>query len=416
MRQVQCRGKFEMKIPRNIASRTFAEGKYEYYEWLRENEPVFRARMYIIPMVCLTRYEDCANLLRDERFVRDRSTATGRGGKMPVPMPKSISLLADSMITTDNPAHRRLRLLVNKAFTPRTLSSMEGRIEALTHDLLDRIAGCETFDLMQAYALPIPVRVISTLMGVPDADMPAFHKGVRVLSEGLSGLGMARTMLFDLPELVRFCRGFIARKRTLPGDDVLSGLILAEESGDKLSEDELIAMMFLLIFAGYETTVHLITNSVLTLLQHPVQLRKLREDPGLAAGAVEETLRFRGPVHGTKPNWAREDVALHGVRIRRGTGVIPLLGAANRDPRVFTNPGVFDIERTPNKHLGFGYGIHLCLGAWLARMETRIALNTLLARYPDLELAIPESSLKLQNVPLWHRYESLPIRPGAPAR
>ena len=158
---------------------------------------------------------------------------------------------------------------------------------------------------------------------------------------------------------------------------------------DKLDEDELIAMMFLLIFAGYETTVHLITNAVLTLLQHPDELAKLKSNPELAEGAVEEVLRFRGPVHGTKPNWAREDIEMHGVLIKRGTPVMPLLGAANRDPRQFPNPEVFDIERTPNKHLAFGYGIHMCLGAWLARLETRVALNTLFRRNPNLSLSVP---------------------------
>ena len=402
-----------MNVPRNLAGKDFTQNKYAYFDWIRENEPVYKAKMFVMDIVCLSRYQDCADMLRDDRFVRNRSVATGGGGRLPFPVPKTVALLADSMITADNPEHRRLRLLVNKAFTPRSLKSMESQLELMTHQLLDEAeknSSAGVIDLMSAYSLPIPVQVISQLMGVSDEDMPEFRKGVRVLTEGMSGFGIMRTLLWDMPGLVKFCRGMIERKRQHPGDDVLSQLIEAEEEGDKLSEDELIAMMFLLVFAGYETTVHLINNAVLTLLQHPDQLQKLKTDPSLCNTAVEEVLRFKGPVHGTKPNWAREDVEWGGVKIKRGTPVMPLLGAANRDPRQFNDPESFDIARDPNKHLAFGYGIHLCLGAWLARLETRVALNTLLARYPDLELAVDASELRLQTVPFWHRYESLPIR------
>lgn len=351
-------------------------------------------------------------MLRDDRFIRNRSVATGGGGRLPFPLPKSIALLANSMITEDNPAHRRLRLLVNKAFTPRSLTTMEQQVEDLTNELLDEAEPKGTVDLVQAYSLPIPVKVIGALMGVSDDDMPRFKKGVRVMTEGMSGWGIARTILWDMPEVIRFSRELIERKRTEPGPDVLSSLIEAEEEGEKLNEDELVAMIFLLIVAGYETTVHLITNAVLTLLQHPEQMEKLRANPELGGSAVEEVMRFRGPVHGTKPNYATEDVELRGVPIKKGSMVIPLLGAANRDPRFFNDPEVFDIERSPNKHLGFGYGIHLCLGAWLARLETRVAVNTLLRRNPNLKLAVKEEELQLQRVPFWHRYQSLPVTLG----
>ena len=398
-----------MKIPRNVASKAFHENKYEYFEWIRENEPVWKGRMFVMPIACLSRYQDCADMLRDERFIRNRSVATGGGSRLPFPVPKSIELMMDSMINMDNPEHRRLRLLVNKAFTPRFLSAMEGQIEQLTNELLDTAEKQGTVDLMQAYALPIPVRVISQLMGVSDDDMPEFRDGLRVLSEGMSGWSILRTLLIDMPNVVEFSRGLIERKRQQPGEDVLTHLIQVEEEGEKLTEDELVAMMFLLIFAGYETTVHLISNAVITLLRHPEQLAKLRNNPALAEGAVEEVLRYYGPVQGTKPNWAREDVEMHGVTIKRGTAVMPLIGAANRDPRIFENPLEFDIERSPNKHLGFGYGIHLCLGAWLARLETRVALNTLFRRFPDLQLAVPQEDLELQIIPFWHRHKSLPI-------
>lgn len=189
----------------------------------------------------------------------------------------------------------------------------------------------------------------------------------------------------------------------------VTGLIEAEEDGDRLSEDELVAMVFLLIVAGYETTVHLITNAVQTLLTHPEQLARLRAEPELIESAVEEVLRYNGPVHGTKPEYALEDVTLHGVTIPKGAVVMPLLGAANHDPAVFENPEVFDIARTPNRHLGFGQGIHYCLGAPLARLEARIALKTLFERNPNLRLAVRPEELKLQYIPGWHRHVSLPV-------
>mgnify|MGYP002624169524 FL=1 len=189
-------------------------------------------------------------------------------------------------------------------------------------------------------------------------------------------------------------------------------MIQAEEAGEKLSEDELIGMVFLLVFSGFETTVHLITNAVLTLLEHPEQLERLRSEPALMESAVEEILRYRGPIHATKPMYATEDVTLHGQTIPKAAPLMPLLGAANFDPEVFEDPDTFDVARTPNKHLAFGHGIHFCLGAPLARMETRIALTNLLERNPNLRLAVDPSDLKLQTVPMWHRYESLPVSLG----
>jgi cytochrome P450 len=397
-----------IKHPLNINSREFTANQYAYYQWLREEAPVYKGKVSIISAYLLSRYEDCMWALKDPRFVRNRTTATG-GSRMPFPMPKSVAFLAQSMIVEDEPAHRRLRNLVHKAFTPRTLARLEERIERLTHELLDKAEKQGGVDLMPAYALPIPVTVISEMVGVADADMPKFRNSMQVLTKGFSGWTLFRTFFWDMPGMVRFVRDIIARKRADPQDDILTALIHAEEEGEQLSEDELISMVFLLIIAGYETTVHLITNSIVTLLQHPAQLACLRTQPALMESAVEEVLRYNGPVQGTKPSYAIEDITLHGVTIPRGAAVMPLLGAANHDPAVFANPEVFDIARTPNKHLGFGHGIHYCLGAPLARMETRIALKNLLDRNPNLRLAVRPEELRLQNVPLWRRYERLPV-------
>ena len=313
------------------------------------------------------------------------------------------------MINEDEPSHRRLRNLVHQAFTRHSLAKMETWIEELTHELLEGAQKQGTVDLKQVYALPIPVTVIKEMVGVADEDMPRFYNGIKALSDGFSGWSLFRTLFWDMPRLSKFVRELIHKKHSNPQNDILTGLIQAEEQGEKLSEDELVAMVYLLIIAGYETTVYLILNGVLTLLQHPEQLVLLRSEPALIDSAVEEILRYRGPVQGTKPAYAMEDVVLHGVTIPKGAAVIPLLGAANHDGAVFENPEVFDIKRFPNKHLGFGSGIHTCLGAPLARMETKIAITNLLTRNPNLRLAIAPSELELINAPLWHRYKSLPV-------
>ena len=398
----------KLQLPPDLNSQEFANNKYEYYKWMREESPVFHGKLSVIDAYVISRYDDCVGLLKDPRFVRNRTTATG-GGRMPFPMPKSVQLMAQSMITEDEPDHRRLRNLVHQAFTRHSLEKMSARIDELTHDLLDKAEQKGTVDLKEAYALPIPVTVIQEMMGVDDEDMPRFKDGLTALKDGFTGWAMLRTMFWDMPRLSKFVRELIERKRSNPQNDILTKLIQAEDEGETLNEDELVAMVFLMIIAGYETTVQLITNGVLTLLRHPDQLEKLRARPELIDSAVEEILRYIGPVQSTKPAYALEDVTMHGVTIPKGAAVMPLLGAANHDPAVFENPDVFDIERFPNKHLGFGSGIHACLGAPLARMETKIAIANLIRRNPNLRLAVDPSELKLQIRPGWHTYESLPV-------
>ena len=401
-------GTIDLGRPINFGSRFFAENKYALYARLREEAPVHRGRISVVRATFVSRYDDCVSLLKDPRFLRNRSKATG-GRRSPIPLPKSIVALGESMIVEDDPEHRRLRNLVKSAFTPGPIARLGDRIESLSHELLDAALKRGRVDLIPAYAQPIPVTVIQEMVGVSAEDMPRFRDTMKALTQGLTGWSVARALVFELPRAVRFVRELIEHKRSDPGPDILTGLIEAEEEGDRLSEDELVSMVFLLIIAGYETTAHLITNGVLTLLQHPEQLERLRAEPELLDSAVEEIVRFRGPIHGTKPGYAREDLTLGGVGLAKGTMVMPLLGAANHDPEVFPEPERFDIARSPNRHLGFGHGNHFCLGAQLARMETRIALRNLLERSPGLRLAVPEETLRLQNMALWHRYESLPV-------
>ena len=213
-----------------------------------------------------------------------------------------------------------------------------------------------------------------------------------------------------IPKAVKFTKALIEAKRKNPKDDILTGLIQAEEDGDKLTEDELISFVFLLIVAGYETTVHLITNAVHTLLTHPEELAYLQANPDIMANAVDELTRFDGPIHGTKPGYANQDIEYGGVTIPKGKMIMPLLGAANHDPDVFENPEKLDLNRDAKRHLGFGQGIHYCLGAPLARMETKIALTNLIQQYPNMRLAVPSETLELQALPGWHRYQNMPVK------
>ncbi len=403
----------KIKHPLNLNNKEFIRNRYAYYRWLREEAPVYRGKISVINAYFVSRYQDCVDLLKDERFVRNRTTATGGGNRMPFPMPNYMRFVAQSMIIEDEPEHRRLRNLVHKAFTPRALARLTARIDTLTHELLDKAEAAGQVDLKAAYALPIPVTVISEMVGVTDRDMASLRQTISsLMTSGMTPWNLARTFLWDMRKSARFVRELVQRKRANPADDILTGLIQAEDEGQRLTDDELVSMVYLLIVAGYETTVHLITNSVSSLLLHPEQLERLRANPELMDSAIEEIMRYTSPVQATKPGYAREDVTWHGVTIPKGSTVMPLLGAANHDPAVFNEPERFDIGRTPNRHLGFGQGIHYCLGAPLARMETKIALTNLLERNPNLRLAVEPSTLEWLPVPSLVSYRTLPVALG----
>ncbi|MCB9762429.1 MAG: cytochrome P450 [Alphaproteobacteria bacterium] len=402
----------DMRSPVNLSSAAFATNKYATYRWLREHDPVHQGKVLsLLPCTFLSRYDDCARALRDPRLVRNRTTATG-GRRFPVPMPRSVQALVNSMIMEDGAEHRRLRDLVHKAFTPRAIGQLAGRIEAITAALLDDAPAQGEIELKSAFARPIPVTVIAEMVGVEVAEVPRMASFIEAMTEGMSGFGYVRTLVWDLPKGARYVRELIARKQQHPGDDILTGLIQAEADGDRLTEDELVAMVFLLIIAGHETTFNLIANAVVTLLAHPEQLALLRAEPHRLDAAIEEVLRYNGPVQTTKPMYPTEDVTFSGVTIPRGATMMPLLGSANHDPAAFEQPEVFDITREKTKHLSFGHGIHYCLGAPLARLETRIALQALLARSPNLRLAVPLEALEIEVRPGWHTYKAVPVVVG----
>lgn len=405
---------FDSRSPVNLNSQAFHDHKYLWYDWMLEEAPVCTGKISIMKVSLVSRYDDCRMVLSDPRFVRNRGRARGKGSSpLPFPLPKSIAALAKSMIMEDDPEHRRLRSLVNKAFSPRAVGALTERVASLADEMLDELSQKQgPVDLLSDYARPIPMRVIADMVGVSGKEARQFADVMGTLTQGLTGLKMIRTLFWDIRSAQRFVRDLIERKRAQPGDDILSELITAEEEGERLSEDELVAMVFLLMIAGFETTLHLITNGARTLIEHPEQLERLRAQPDLWGPAVEEIVRYRGPVHGTKLQYATEDVTLHGTTISRGSPVMPMLGAANHDPRVFEKPQEFDIARTPNHHLGFGFGPHFCLGRQLALMEARIALEKIFARNPDLRLAAPPSEIKMAKMPGWHRHVSLPVALG----
>ncbi len=300
---------------------------------------------------------------------------------------------AKTMLTVDEPDHRRLRLLVSKAFTPRYIEGLRPRVQEIADELLDQVQAHGQMDLVKAYAFPLPINVISEMLGVPHAD----RDQIRVWSEALAhGLGLGKRdegVQAHMRAFGEYTAHLVADKRQHPAEDLISQLIAIEEEGDRLSETELHSMITLLIFAGHETTSNLIATGTLMLLDHPAQLEQLKADLSLVPSAVEELLRFNGPATIAGPRFATEDIEIAGQQIKQGDMLFPVLGSANRDESQFTQPEELEIARTLNRHLAFGHGIHTCLGAPLARLEGDIAFTTLLKRMPNLRLSVPRESI-----------------------
>ena len=292
------------------------------------------------------------------------------------------------------PDHTRLRTLVHKAFTPRLIENMQERIRSLADELLDAVEARGRMDVIRDFALPLPTTIIAEMLGVPARDRSRFHRWSNALVSSTSSLWGTLKTLPHVMAFLRYIGKLVKARQAAPKEDLASALVMAHEAGDRLSEDELVAMIFLLLVAGHETTVNLIGNGVLALLEHTGQMERLRDDPGLIRPAVEEFLRYDPPVHLASERYAREDVTLGGVTIARSEMVHPLLGSANRDELQFVRPDDLDIAREPNRHVAFGQGVHYCLGAALARMEGQIAVNTLLRRMPELRLAVPRHALR----------------------
>jgi cytochrome P450 len=321
----------------------------------------------------------------------------------------------------DPPRHTRLRALVTRAFTPRSVANLEPRIRELSRGLLDRMIDRGEMDLAADFAIPLPMSVIAELLGVPPEDQPRYKRwsdGILNLSQSLfRGEEEARAVeeyAAVTEEMRAYLPGILAQRRAKPQDDLLTRLVEAEVEGERLTEDEILGIFQLLLVGGQETTTNLINSAILCLLENPDQLARLRAEPDLLPSAIEEVLRYRSPLQ-----WMlrtpRRDVELHGRVIPAGKLVLAVIGSANRDPRHFADPNRFDIAREENPHIAFGHGLHFCLGAPLARLEARIALADLLARMDRIVLAsdAPWEPRKALHV---HGPTCLPIRFQAAAR
>jgi len=394
----------------NIVGADFKANPFPFLAQLRASEPVYRTSLPDnTPVWLLTRYEDVNDLLRNLKFTKNRRSALTPDQLRKLPwVPPIFRPLERNMLDVDPPDHTRLRGLVHKAFTPSLVERMRARMQSLADELLDHVARQGEMDLIRDFALPLPMTIISEILGVPTSDRGKFHGW----TQALVALTSPKPALRVMPSVwlfIRYLRRFFEMRRREPQDDLVSALIEAEEAGEKLDQDELLAMVFLLLIAGHETTVNLIGSGALALLENPDQMEKLRTNPEIIKSAVEELLRSTAPVFMTSERYARENVTIHGVTIPQGEMTLGVIGSANRDERVFDKPDQLDLTREPNKHLSFGQGIHFCLGAPLARMETQIAINTLLSRMTDLRLQVSSDSLRWRPSMLLRGLEKLPV-------
>ena len=376
---------------------------YSVHERLRAERPVAAVIMPGgTPSWLVTGYAEARAALTDPRL-----------RKMPPgwrPDPASIfGLLEMHMLNSDRPDHERLRKLVNKAFTARRVEQLRPRITSITAGLLDDMSTRREVDLLASFAFPLPITVICELLGVPVADRDQFRAwSATIVADTVS----PEVFQAHATAMTGYFRALMATRRREPADDLLSALISARDDADRLSEDELLSMAFLLLVAGHETTVNLIASGMLALLLNPGELARLRADPALLSSAVEELLRYVNPVNNATFRFTSEPVEIGGVPIGPGEVVLVSLSGANRDPSHYADPDRLDLGRDTGGHLAFGHGIHYCLGAPLARLEAEIAFAGLLERFGSITLAVPPDELRWRPSTLIHGLESLPVRLG----
>lgn len=386
--------RLESGISFDLTSRKVRANPYDVYERLRSESPIHRMRL--INAWALTEYDDALAILQDHRRF-----SSGENKLEYAPY--------RTMLDLDPPDHTRLRSLVSKAFTPRAVAALGPRIQEIVEELLDDLADRDSFDLISDFAFPFPVIVIAEMLGIPAEDRDKFNvwsNDIALAVEPiLSGEEIVRVERAS-DEIIEYFEGIIEQRRMEPRDDMLSALLAAEEEGDRLSHDELLGTLMLLLVAGNETTRSLIGNGMLALLKNPDELQRLREDSDLLGSAIDEMLRYDSPVQ-IIIRVVLEDTEFKGKRFRAGQKVIILVGAANRDPTVFADPGALDIGRQEKSHISFGRGIHYCLGSPLALLEARVAFANLIERFSSIEL-VTEPEFRDQIV--LRGVESLRIR------
>ncbi|MBW8010811.1 MAG: cytochrome P450 [Chloroflexi bacterium] len=366
---------------------------YGIYTKMRREEPICQ---YMDPqnetsIWYLTRFDDVHDVLKDDkRFVSDRRNVSTEISEKKLVKDKYERVIQNHLATKDPPDHTRLRDLTKKVLTPELADELESFVQETSNQLIDKVESKGKMDLIEDYAIPVPLSVIGKLLGVPATDHNKFRRWTQVYVDP----SQSRKFKKQIGEFTSWARKKVAERQAEPQDDLITYLIQARESGEILDEDELLSMMFLMLLAGHDTTTNLIANGTLILLRYPDLWEKLKDDPTLMDTAVEELLRFESPVQGATVRYASEDVNIRGHLIKRGDKVQVMMGAANYDPEQFHLPEELDLSRKPNRHMAFGHGIHFCLGAPFGRMEGRVALNTLIQRIPNLRLAVSEEKLK----------------------
>ncbi|UAY72346.1 cytochrome P450 family protein [Bacillus paralicheniformis] len=401
---------FAILTERELSSAAFKDEAYEFYKRLRASRPVYPVSMGDLGEGWLiTRYDDAVRILKDARMKKNYENVfteeelenfSALGNEEP---------LSKHMLNLDPPDHGRLRSLVQKAFTPRMVLQLENRIQKIADSLLDQAEPNHSMNLVDDFAFPLPIIVISEMLGIPLEDRQKF----RVWSQAIIDFSDTPESLEEykhkIGEFAEYLEYLVRKKREEPAEDLVSSLIQAESEGTRLSIEELYSTIMLLIVAGHETTVNLITNMTFALLNHPDQLEKLRQNPDLIDSAIEEALRFYSPVELTTLRLAAEPFTLHGQEIKRKDVIIVSLASANRDDTVFPNADRFDIERKDNRHLAFGHGSHFCLGAPLARLEAKIAIQTLLRGFEHIEIKGEREQIKWKGNFLMRALEELPL-------
>ncbi|PAY13741.1 cytochrome P450 [Bacillus sp. 7705b] len=393
-----------------LSSRAFKDEAYDFYKELRESHPLYPLALGTLGDGWLiTRYDDAVHLLKNEKLKKNyENVITAKEETRPVLL-KNEEPLTKHMLNSDPPDHNRLRTLVQKAFTHRMILQLEDKIQHIADSLLDKVQPNKFMNLVDDYAFPLPIIVISEMLGIPLEDRQKF----RVWSQAIIDFSDAPKKLQEndqrVGEFVEYLEYLVRKKRNEPAGDLISALIQVESEGTQLSTEELYSMIMLLIVAGHETTVNLITNMTYALMCHVDQLEKLRQQRDLMNSAIEEALRFHSPVELTTIRWTAEPFILHGQEIKRKDMIIISLASANRDEKIFPNADIFDIERKNNRHIAFGHGSHFCLGAQLARLESKIAISTLLRRCPNIQIKGEKEQIKWKGNFLMRTLEELPL-------
>jgi cytochrome P450 len=393
----------------DFSSETFFRDPAAGIERLRACGPVVKTRFPIVGTVLITtNYDLAVRVLKDGDTFTLRKDGRGIAG-LRWWMPRSLRALADNMLTMDEPDHTRLRGIVDEAFRRRAVLGMEPRIRVIANDLAGELfAKGSPADLVEQYARQLPLSVICELLGLPLTDRSKFIGWANRVARSTNVVGVLRT-IGGLMQMRRYLEARLRVARKRGGDGLIAELVRVGMEGGRISDNEMVSMVFLLLGAGSETTTHLISGSVYELLKNPTLRDWLADDWSRAALAVEEFLRFVSAVQFSKPRFVRKDIELDGVRVKKGDRIMAMLAAANMDPQANEHPGHLDLQRRPNRHLSFGTGMHFCLGHQLARIEASCALQALFTRWPKLQLAVDPSRIRWRTRPGLRAIEELPV-------